>query len=437
MKRTSHGLLTGMDYSLEPRRRDSRRPRAALALLAISAFGLAWSLNGEAEPEVQAAAPTVAPLAAAPQLVPAPAIVPVKPAAHLASAAPSSPFIAERPALPAVAAPVIQKVAVARTVAPEARSEELRALREVPGVTSPSPLQAAQEAEPALEPSADKPESIVQLPKGLRLQSSVVLVVDQRTNEVLAGKNADSVRPIASLTKLMTALVVMEARQPLDEVLEITRDDIDREKNSHSRLSVGLKLTREDLLVLALMSSENRAASALGRHYPGGRVAFVDAMNRRARALGMTETHFADSTGLSDRNVSNAHDLVRLMKAAYEVPLIREFSTQSEGTFKPGRQQMHYVSSNRLVRAKNDWRIGLQKTGFTNAAGRCLVMQATVKGRPLLMVLLDSDGKLTRFADANRLRQWLETGSTGSSTKKARRSKKSAQSGGTRRHDAS
>jgi len=244
----------------------------------------------------------------------------------------------------------------------------------------------------------------------LRLKSSVAMVVDQKTREVLYSKNPHAVLPIASITKLMTALVVLDAHQPMDEVLEISSQDIDTEKNSHSRLSIGTQLSRSDLLLLALMSSENRAASALGRHYPGGQPAFIAAMNRKAQELGMRDSRFVCPTGLSSGNVSSAADLVRLVDAAYREPLIRYYSTQPEHTVVTGRRTMHFVSSNRLVRySGEDWNIGLQKTGYISEAGRCLVMQARVGDRPVVMVFLDSDGKLTRFADAQRVRSWLET----------------------------
>ena len=214
----------------------------------------------------------------------------------------------------------------------------------------------------------------------LNLKSSVALVADQETQEVLFGKNVDAVLPIASITKLMTALVVLDAQQPMDEILTITSADIDTEKGSHSRLSVGLEFSREDLMLLALMSSENRAASALGRNYPGGRAAFIAAMNRKARALGMNDSFFVDSTGLSSRNVSSAVDLVRLVNASYQSPVIRRFSTQTSHTVHAGKRVMEFVSSNRLVRYRDDWDIGLQKTGYISEAGRCLVMQAKVHG---------------------------------------------------------
>ncbi|TPQ38505.1 D-alanyl-D-alanine endopeptidase [Cupriavidus pinatubonensis] len=241
----------------------------------------------------------------------------------------------------------------------------------------------------------------------LALRSSVALVMDQNTNEVLFQKNPSAVLPIASITKLMTALVVTDARLPMDEVLTITEEDKDTEKHSSSRLRFGTQLTRQELLLLALMSSENRAASALGRNYPGGLPAFVQAMNRKARELGMNDSHFVDSSGLSSSNVSSAMDLVRMVNAAYRNPTIREFSTQTEHEVNVLGRTQHYVSTNRLVRG-GTWDIGLQKTGFISEAGQCLVMQAKVNGRNVVMVFLDSVGKLSRFADATRVRDWLE-----------------------------
>jgi D-alanyl-D-alanine endopeptidase (penicillin-binding protein 7) len=243
----------------------------------------------------------------------------------------------------------------------------------------------------------------------LRLKSSVALVLDQDTGEVLFEKNSRAVLPIASVTKLMTALVVTEAQQSFDEVLEISAADGDSEKHTSSRLRRGTKLTRGDALLLALMASENRAAAALGRNYVGGTPAFVAAMNRKARELGMSDSRFADSTGLSSGNVSSANDLARLVTAAYANPVIRQYSTQSAHTVKVGRRPLQFRSSNLLIRSPKDWQIGLQKTGYTSEAGRCLVMQAVVDDRPVVMVFLDSFGKLTRFADANRVRRWLES----------------------------
>jgi len=242
----------------------------------------------------------------------------------------------------------------------------------------------------------------------LALKSSAVLVVDQDSGETLAFKNPDVVLPIASLTKLMTALVVIEAGLPLDEVLEISREDVDQERNTHSRLKVGTRLSRDELLLLALMSSENRAAMALSRNYPGGRTAFIAQMNAKAQALGMGATHFGDAAGLSNQSVSTARDLHRLVSAADAQPLIRDYSTRAESTIRVNKQRLTYINSNRLVRKGGDWDIGLQKTGFTNEAGRCLIMQATVLGRRIAMIFLDSTGTLTRYADAARVRHRLE-----------------------------
>lgn len=242
----------------------------------------------------------------------------------------------------------------------------------------------------------------------LDLRSSVALVMDQNTNEVLFQKNPLAVLPIASITKLMTALVVMDARQPMDEVLEVAEDDRDYEKNTGSRLQFGLRLPRHEFMLLALMSSENRAASVLGRNYPGGLPAFVQAMNRKGRELGMTDSRFVDSSGLSSRNVSSAADLAKLVVAAHRNPQIRAYSTQTEHDIVAlNGRTLRYVNTNRLVRG-GDWDIGLQKTGFISEAGRCLVMQAKVQGRDVVMVFLDSAGKLSRFADAVRVRDWLE-----------------------------
>lgn len=241
----------------------------------------------------------------------------------------------------------------------------------------------------------------------LALQSNVALVMDQESSEVLFEKNANVSLPIASITKLMTSLVVLEAGQDMDEVLEISIEDIDTEKNSGSRLRVGSRLTRADMLHIALMSSENRAASSLGRYYPGGQKAFVAAMNAKARALGMTETRYVDATGLSSRNVASAQDLAKLVKAAYAQPLIRQYSTDTKYAVSPGGRTLQYISSNKLT-SKPDWQIGLQKTGYISEAGRCLVMQAMIQGRAVVMVFLDSKGKYSRFADAGRIRNWLE-----------------------------
>jgi D-alanyl-D-alanine endopeptidase (penicillin-binding protein 7) len=240
----------------------------------------------------------------------------------------------------------------------------------------------------------------------LELKSSVALVLDQDTDEVLFSKNSLAVLPIASLTKLMTAVVVTEARLPLEEPITITDEDIDTEKGSRSRLKVGTQLRREEMLHLALMSSENRAAHALGRSYPGGLDAFVAAMNQKARALGMNDTHYVEPTGLSSKNQSSARDLAVLVKAAHEVPIIRELSTSPEYMVEVGNRPVAFHNTNGLVKSP-EWDIGLQKTGYISEAGRCLVMQAKMAGRHLIMVFLDSAGKYSRIGDAERVRRWV------------------------------
>lgn len=256
----------------------------------------------------------------------------------------------------------------------------------------------------------------------LDLNSNAALVLDHSTNEVLFEKNAEISLPIASITKLMTSLVVVEANQDLDEILTVTEDDVDREKFSHSRLRVGSQLSRSNMLHIALMSSENRAAAALGRHYPGGISAFVAAMNAKAMALGMTGSRFSDSTGLSSSNVSSARDLAKLVMAAYQHPLIRQYSTDSRYVVDPGGRMLQYRNSNGLIE-NPDWEIGLQKTGYISEAGRCLVMQVHVSGRPVVMIFLDSKSKQSRLADAGRIRKWLENrGASAMSLRAANRS---------------
>jgi serine-type D-Ala-D-Ala endopeptidase (penicillin-binding protein 7) len=243
----------------------------------------------------------------------------------------------------------------------------------------------------------------------LRLDSSVALVIDQETQEVLFSKNDDAVLPIASLTKLMTGLLVADADLALDQEITITGADVDRLKNSGSRLPVGARLTRGEALHLALMSSENRAAHALGRTYPGGLSAFVRLMNQKAAELGMKDTRFVEPTGLSSENRSSARDLALLVAAAYERPLLRDLSTSSSYDVALGRRQvLQYRNSNRLI-DRPDWEIGLQKTGYIAEAGRCLAMQLNVAGRQLIMVLLDARGPAARAGDAERVRRWLES----------------------------
>jgi D-alanyl-D-alanine endopeptidase (penicillin-binding protein 7) len=241
----------------------------------------------------------------------------------------------------------------------------------------------------------------------LDLKSNVALVVDQANSEVLFEKNAGVALPIASITKMMTSLVVVEAGQDLDEVLTVTDADVDREKFSSSRLKVGDRLTRRDMLHIALMSSENRAASALGRNYPGGLPAFVSAMNAKAQSLGMSDSQFVDSSGLSKMNVASARDLAKLVQAAYEHPILREFSTDPKALVETSGRPRWFGTTNRLVAPNSGWEIGLQKTGFINEAGRCLIMQAMVEGRAVIMVLLDAKGSAARVADAMRMKKWL------------------------------
>jgi serine-type D-Ala-D-Ala endopeptidase (penicillin-binding protein 7) len=239
------------------------------------------------------------------------------------------------------------------------------------------------------------------------LRSSAALVLDITNSSVLYSRHPDVALPIASITKLMTALVVMEAAQPLDEMLTVTEDDRAFGKGAFSRLAPGTQLSRGDLMHLALMASENRAAHALGRHYPGGIAACVIAMNAKARELGMTSAHFVEPTGLSDENVASPEDLSKLVMAAAKVAAIREYSTDSDYAVRVGRHTVHYRNTDSLV-SKSDWNIVVQKTGYIHEAGRCLVMQTVIEERPVVIVLLNSYGKHTRVADARRVRRWVE-----------------------------
>jgi len=240
----------------------------------------------------------------------------------------------------------------------------------------------------------------------LSLNSSAVMVMDQASGEVLLEKNADAALPIASITKVMTAMVVLDAAQPLDEMIVIAREDTQLEKYSASRLKVGASFTRAELLHLALMSSENRAANALGRSYPGGLPAFVIAMNEKARALGMTSSNFVEPTGLSSGNVASPRDLAVLVNAAHHIPLIRDYSTDRDAVVRVGGRQQQFRNTNALTRDEN-WDIGLSKTGFIRDAGKCLVMQARLDQREVIIVMLDAEGSAKRLADAERIRRWL------------------------------
>lgn len=242
----------------------------------------------------------------------------------------------------------------------------------------------------------------------LDLKSSVALVVDQDTKEVLFRKNDSAVLPIASITKLMTGVLISEARLPMDEIITISQADVDTEKGSSSRLMVGTELSRGEALHLALMASENRAAHALGRTYPGGLSTFVGLMNAKAKALGMWDTQYVEPTGLSSKNQSSARDLATLVNFAHKDPVLRELSTSTGYQMAVGRRTLQYNNTNRLVK-NPEWDIGLQKTGYISEAGQCLVMQAKVAGRQLIMVFLDSAGKLSRIGDAERVRRWVES----------------------------
>lgn len=257
-------------------------------------------------------------------------------------------------------------------------------------------------------PSFGQMAGLHQVSDHLDLKSSVALVMDQDTHEVLFRKNDHAVLPIASITKLMTGLLVAEANLPMDEMITITQDDVDTEKHSSSRLRVGTSLSRGEMLHLALMSSENRAAHALGRTFPGGLQHFVQLMNNKATLLGMTETQYVEPTGLSSRNQSSAHDLATLVNVAHGNALLRQLSTSPSHEVAVGNRMLQFNNTNSLVKSDR-WDIGLQKTGYISEAGRCLVMQAEVSGRKLIMVFLDSMGKYSRQGDAERVRHWVES----------------------------
>ena len=268
------------------------------------------------------------------------------------------------------------------------------------------PLGAAAGDKPA---KATRAAIVTDAPDAPVLKSGGVLVLDPATGHTLYAKNADEVTPIASITKLMTAMVVLDAKLPLEEPLQITTDDIDHVKNTRSRLPIGSHFRRDDLMRLALMASDNRAAAALGRNYPGGLEAFVAAMNAKAKALGLASTRFVDSSGLAPNNVSSAQDLGKLVAAASKYELIREYSTTEavDVTLPDSKRKLSFVNTNRLVRG-SDWQIGLSKTGYISESGMCLVMQAMIANQPVVIVLLDSWGRLTRIGDANRIKRWLE-----------------------------
>ena len=263
-----------------------------------------------------------------------------------------------------------------------------------------------------LKPERTQANAISNAGSAPKLHSSIALIYDQQTQRPLYTKNSDTQTPIASITKLMTAMVILDAQLPLDEEISIDVADIDTLKGTRSRLRIGMTLTRSELLKLALMASENRAAAALARTYPGGYNAAIAAMNDKARELGMHNTRFLGPTGLSSGNVSTAHDLVKMVAAARDYPLIHQYTTAVSHSVE-GRKgrEMRFVNTNPLVRNAS-WDIGVSKTGYISEAGRCLVMEATINQRPVIIVLLDSWGKRTRIGDANRIKKWMESNNT-------------------------
>ena len=279
----------------------------------------------------------------------------------------------------------------------------------------PASTSKAKAAAKPASASAAKPKKVTasandqwQATRQLAVASSAALVVEQGGEEPIYQKNAEVVVPIASISKLMSAMVVLDSIPSLQASISVSDDDVDYLKGSRSRLHVGSVMTREDALLISLMSSENRATHALARHYPGGMPAFVVAMNRKAAELGMFNTRFEDPTGLSSNNVSTAKDLAKMVVAAHRYPLIREFSTTGQAYIEVNGRAMEYRNTNQLVKSTT-WDIGLSKTGFIQEAGKCLVMQARVADKPVVIVLLDSAGKLTRIGDANRIKRWMES----------------------------
>ena len=263
--------------------------------------------------------------------------------------------------------------------------------------------------------------TVLQYTTAPKLSSAIALIYDEKDGRPIYSKNADTVVPIASITKLMTAMVVLDAQLPLDEKISISTEDQDRYKKTHSRMRPGMALKRGELLKLALMASENRAASALARTYPGGTEVAVAMMNAKARNLGMWNTHFLDATGLHSGNVSTARDLVKMLVAARSYALIHNYSTAPMHLVElQGARPLRFGNTNPLVKSAS-WDIGLSKTGYISEAGRCLVMQANIAQRPVIIVLLDSWGKRTRVGDANRIKQWMERAATPARAQRIRR----------------
>ena len=301
-----------------------------------------------------------------------------------------------------------QKSAKSNTSAARTKAPATSAARSIKNTPAPEAKSKAKAVtSPAKKTAAAAAPSVPQDPSRLAVQSGAVLVIEQGGEHTFFQKNAGSIVPIASITKLMTAMVVLDGIPDLQATITIGEEDVDYLKGSSSRLRVGATMSRETALLLALMSSENRASHALARHYPGGVSAFLSAMNIKAQALGMRETRFEDPTGLNSHNVSTAHDLAKMVAAAHRYPLIREFSTTPEAVIEVSGREMAYRNTNPLVKNAT-WDVGLSKTGYISEAGKCLVMQARVADKSLVIVLLDSVGKLTRVGDANRIKRWLE-----------------------------
>jgi len=273
-------------------------------------------------------------------------------------------------------------------------------------------VQAAPVTAIAKKKAGSLTKAVMKYPSSPKLRSSVALIYDEQGQRALYSKNAKAIVPIASITKLMTAIVVLDAKLPLDEKVTISKLDFDTLKNSYSRMRRGMTLTRGELLNLALMSSENRAAAALARTYPGGTRAAVAMMNAKAHKLGMNKTHFRDATGLNSGNTSTAEDLVKMLIAAQHYKLIHKYTTQTSSMVAaPGFSPLRYGNTNPLVKNAS-WNIGVSKTGYIDEAGRCLVMHAQIMNRPVIIVLLDSQGKYTRVGDANRVKKWMESATT-------------------------
>lgn len=316
---------------------------------------------------------------------------------------------AKKPAPKSAKASTAKKTPVAAKSAPKSTSKTAaKAAPKRSGAVAAS-HNVRQVAEVAKKP-VRRVSTTIEDPSRLALYSASALVIDQNSGQRLIEKQPDMVVPIASISKLMTAMVVLDAHLDLQEVISISDEDVDSLKGTRSRLPVGTTMTRETAMLLALMSSENRAAHALGRHYPGGLHAFVQAMNRKAQALGMTRSSFEEPTGLSSNNVSTAQDLARMVAAAARYPEIRQFSTTAEAKVDLNGRITEFHNTNALVRS-DTWEIGVSKTGYISEAGRCLVMQARVADKPVVIVLLDSNGKMTRVGDANRIKRWMESAS--------------------------